>query len=232
MNRRHLWRLTLDNRSQTYIEIPTTFRRLPMPMPPMLPIVVGIKGDSRFFYLSYEGTKAFWFDGRASASFSFFAGYEPYINHLAMAIHLLNVHLGSDDKPPLDALLVDRETAAVYVGEYSEVCRFVSSQHAPQQLPTPQEIEEIKKSLSEMVQRSLDDLREYGAFEFILGPKLEQQIRCSEMVTWLDEFIDDDLINSYLTALNAGNLDVIPHLLKFEQRVTLLLDKRRQFIRH
>jgi hypothetical protein len=141
-----------------------------------------------------------------------------------MAIHLFDANLGSDDEPPTHALLFDRQTAAVYVGEYSEVRRFVRSQHPPRRPPTPEEVAEMNKHLAEMSRMNLDDLRELGAFEFFLGPKPEQQDRCTEMVIWLDEFITEELINSYLAAAGAGDARAIYHLHRFQLRMKLLLD--------
>jgi hypothetical protein len=37
---------------------------LPVPLPPMLPEMVGIVGDSRYFAMFYMGSKATWTDGR------------------------------------------------------------------------------------------------------------------------------------------------------------------------
>jgi hypothetical protein len=162
--------------------IPPDFRLLPVPMPPMLPGVAGVKSDSRFFRLNYEGSKPFWSDGRAGATFSYCAAYEPYVDHLVMAIHFFDASLGHDDEPPAHSLLIDRRESAVYIGVYGEVCRFLQKQHPPRRPPTPKEIEEMNKQLAEMERMSLDQLRELGMFEFVFGPKLEQQDQCAEMV--------------------------------------------------
>src|SRR5262245_47508672 len=117
--------------------IPAVFRKLPIPMPPMLPAVVGVTGEHRFFRLNYEGSKAFWSDGRSGSTFSYHAGYNPYVNHPAMAIHLLDVSLGHDDEQATHSLFVDRLEAVVYVGTYKEVCHVLQKQHPPLRAPTP-----------------------------------------------------------------------------------------------
>src|SRR5690348_2811297 len=132
------------------LPIPVGFRKLTVPMPPMLPDVVGVTSEHRFFRLNYEGSKAFWSDGRAGATFSYYAAYEPYVRHPAMAIHLHDVSLGHDDEPPTHSLLVDRHENAVYVGDYSDACRFLSAQHPPRRPPTPEEIEEMNRRMTNM----------------------------------------------------------------------------------
>lgn len=199
--------------------IPPDFRLLPVSMPPMLPSVAGVKSDSRFFRLNYEGSKPFWSDGRAGATFSYYAAYEPYVDHLAMAIHLLDASLGHDDEPPAHSLLIDRRESAVYIGDYGKVCRFLQEQHPPRRPPTPEEIEEVNKRLAEMDRMSLDQLRELGIFEFVFGPKPEQQDQCAEMVAWLDQYINEELIQSYVAAAERGEFQALYNLDRFRQRV-------------
>jgi hypothetical protein len=199
--------------------IPPDFHLLPVPMPPILPGIVGIKSDSRFFRLNYEGSKPFWSDGRAGATFSYYAAYEPYVNHLVMAIHLLDVCLGHDDEPPTHSLLIDRASAVVYAGNYAQVCHFLRRQHAPRRRPTPEEIEEVNEQLAELERMSLDQLRESGMFEFMLGPKPELQERCQELIYWLDQYITEELIHSYVAETKAGRLNAFYHLDRFRQRI-------------
>lgn len=97
----------MDDATQDNMTVPADFRLLPAPMPPMLPGVVGVSSDKRFFRLNYEGSKPFWSDGRAGAPVPYYAAYEPFVDHLAVAISLFDVSLGHDDEPPLHALLVD-----------------------------------------------------------------------------------------------------------------------------
>ena len=59
--------------------------------------------------LYYWRSKATWHDGRSSATFPFFTVWQPYTQHLAIAIHLFDYHLGLDDQQPSHALVCDRE---------------------------------------------------------------------------------------------------------------------------
>jgi hypothetical protein len=209
----------MDNATQDNLTIPSDFRPLHVPMPPMLPSVVGVGSDKRFFSLSYEGSKPFWSDGRAGATFSYFAAYEPFVDHLAVAINLFDVCLGHDDEPRTHALLVDRANAAVYVGEYGAVSRFLRRQHPPRRPPTPEEIAEANKRLDELEKLNLDQLREMGMFEFVFGPKPELQDRCAEMVAWLDQYITEELIRSYVAAGEAGRFEAFHYLNRLKQRI-------------
>lgn len=209
----------MDDTTQDILTVPADFRLLPVPMPPMLPSVVGISSDRRFFRLNYEGSKPFWSDGRAGATFSYYAAYEPFVDHLAVAINLFDVSLGHDDEPPTHALLVDRANAAVYVGEYGAVSRFLHRQHPPRRPPTPEEIEEANKQLDELEKLNLDQLREMGMFEFVFGPKPEQHDRCAEMVAWLDQYITEELIRSYVAAAEAGRFEAFHYLNRLKQRI-------------
>lgn len=197
----------------------TNFHKLPVAMPPMLPEVVGVQGNSRLFSLSYEGSKPFWSDGRAGATFSYYAAYLPFVEHLTLAIHLFAFHLGSDDEPPTHALLVDRLEAHLYVGECHEVMKMLAAQHPPKRSPTPEELAEIEEQFAAMKALRFEQMREQGMFEFLLGATEGQQQKCRAMVAWLNERITEDLIHSYLDASNAGNYQASYHLLRFQQRI-------------
>lgn len=196
-----------------------SLRKLPVPMPPMLPEIIGLTSDSRYFSLSYEGAKAWWTDGRAGHTFSYYAAYQPFIEHLAIAIHLFEADLGSDDGPPTHTLLVDRRAAEVYVGDYDEVRRWLKKQHPPHPPLMPAEIEKAGRQRAVMEEANLDDLRELGMFEFMLGATERQKDKCWAMVAWLDDFITEDLLKAYLAASEAGNIEARFHLLQLQRRI-------------
>jgi hypothetical protein len=209
--------MATDKTSQHIVRVPPVCRRLPVPMPPMLPELIGLETDSRYFSLSYQSEKAWWNDGRIAVTFPYYAAYEQYTEHLVVAIHLFDVNLGSDEFPPTQSLLVDRQTAAVYVGDYKEVEHFLEGQHPPRQPLRSEEIEEIDKGLAKMRKMNLGELRDLGMFEPILGANQEQQQRCREMVLWLDQFITTDLIKMYVEAANAGEPLAYCHMHRIEK---------------
>jgi hypothetical protein len=70
-----------------------------------------------------------------------------------------------------------------------------------------------------MERMSLDQLRDLRVFEFVFGPKPEQQDRRAEMVAWLDQRITEELIRSYVAAAEAGQLEAFHHLSRLRQRI-------------
>ena len=86
--------------------INTLFVELPVPMPPMLPGMIGIN-NSQYFAIYYWGSKATWNNGRELGTFSYYGVYQPLISHITLAIYLERYHLGSDDELPQQAILCD-----------------------------------------------------------------------------------------------------------------------------
>ena len=191
--------------------IPDDFRLLSVPMPPILPSLTGQNGVSRFFSIYYMGTKATWDTGRLSATFSFRAGYEPLVTHPTVAIDLLNRDLGSDDGPPMHALLCDGEAGRMYVAEWEEVLNFLWRHNPPLSDPAPVDLRRLESA-------GLGDLRERGVFEFILGATEHQERLCSEMTTWLDAQLTDDLAERLLAAANGGNLSAAWVIIQHRRR--------------
>lgn len=102
------------------------FTLLPVPMPPMLPGIIGIV-DTQYFSIFYQGSKATWSNGRAMGTFSYYAVYAPLIEHPALAIHLEEYNLGSDDEPPEHAILCDCAEQKMRVGKCREIDRFFAA---------------------------------------------------------------------------------------------------------
>src|SRR4051812_12041393 len=109
------------------VKIPDGFERLPAPLPPMLSSLAGHNGTTRFFALFYF-SKATWSDGWNSSTFSYRAAFEPLVSHPTIAFELFDKDLGSDDGPPVHAILCDRKDGLMYVGDYDEVMRFLREQ--------------------------------------------------------------------------------------------------------
>lgn len=201
------------------MDIPESFKLISVPLPPMLLAMVGVKGDSRFIGLCYRSSKATWNDGRASATFGFYNVWQPYINHLAISIHLFDAHLGADDLEPTHALVCDRANDLVYVAPIEEALRFLDSQHPHLcQALTMEQWSKIKEFIAQQPPLDMSQMQDLGMFEVFAPPKPEQRDKAWQLVKWLDGYIDESLISKYLDAANAGDYRAVIVLENFRSR--------------
>ncbi len=209
------------------MDILQSFKLIDVPLPPMLLTMAGVKGDSRFVGLCYQGSKATWTDGRSSATFPFYTVWQPYIDHLAIDIHLFDAHLGSDDCEPTHALVCDGREAnrlrhrlqeKVYVAPIEEVMQFLDSQHPPRQPLTPQQWSEIKELIAQQPPLEMSQLQDLGMFELFAPPKAEHSEAAVQLIQWLDGYINKALISSYIDAAKTGNYQAIWALETFKSR--------------
>ena len=191
------------------MDIPESFKSIDVPLPPMLLSMAGVKGDSRFVGLWYQGSKATWNDGRGSATFPFYTIWQPYIQHLAITINLFDAHLGSDDCEPIHALVCDRQQEKVYVAPIEEAMRFLDSQHPPRQPITTEQWSEMKELFAHLAPLDMSDMQSLGMFEIFLPPSSEQKEAAGKLVQWLDQYINDALILKCLDTANAGNYKAV-----------------------
>ncbi|MEG4007745.1 hypothetical protein QUA41_17810 [Microcoleus sp. Pol11C1] len=194
--------------------IRTQFIELPVPMPPMLPSIIGIS-NTQYFALYYQGSKATWSNGRAMATFSYYTVYAPLIEHINLTIHLEPYNLGSDDEAPEHAILCDTVHYKMYVGAYQEIDYFLLQQHPhePSQL-TAQEFEEAVKGVESI---TLEQMQKLGMFEMFgnTNPQARQQL-----VQWLDRQITEELIQQYIQSANRGNGTAIMALETLQRRIS------------
>ena len=197
--------------------IGTHFIELPVPMPPMLPEMVGVS-HSQYFAIYYQGSKATWSNGRAMATFSYYAVYAPLIEHITLAIHLEPYNLGSDDESAEHALLCDCVHHKMYIGAYQQIDYFLSQQHSdePFQL-TAQEFEEAIKAVENM---SLEQMQKLGMFEMFGNTNPQAREQTAELVQWLDQQITEQLVQQYIQLANRGNWTAMRALDTLKRRTT------------
>ena len=197
--------------------IGTHFMELPVPMPPMLPEMVGVT-NAQYFGFYYQGSKATWNNGRAIATFSYYAVYAPLIEHIALAIHLEPYNLGSDDEAPKHAILCDTVHHKMYVSAYKEIDYFLLQQH-PKELPalSQQELEAAVKALQDM---SIEQMQKLGMFEMFGSSNLQALQQTVELVHWLDQQITEELIQQYIQLANRGNWTAMMALETLQGRIS------------
>lgn len=169
------------------------------PLPPNLSDYIGIVSQNRFIKLTYELSKPFWSDGTNGATFSYYAVFQPFIEHPAIAINLLdeNIDLGTDDTEPTHAILLDRKEDCMYVGEVSVVKNILKNhQEILPNLPEPDwsKWEEISQNHPQRI----------GMFESMIGISDQQHLEAINLIQWLDHYISDDLINRLIKAEDKG----------------------------
>lgn len=203
----------------------THFIELPVPMPPMLPSMIGVS-NTQYFALYYQGSKATWSNGRAMATFSYYAVYAPLIEHITLAIHLEPYNLGSDDEMPEHAILCDTVSHKMYVGAYKEIDYFLLQQHPhePSQL-TAQEFEEAVKALEDM---SFEQMQRLGMFEMFGNTNPQARLATAELVQWLDQQITEELIQQYIQLANRGNWTAIMALDTLKRRISEAKEHQQQ----
>ncbi|MEG4912259.1 hypothetical protein [Microcoleus sp. B7-D4] len=197
--------------------IGTHFIELPVPMPPMLPEMVGVS-NTQYFALYYQGSKATWSNGRGMATFSYYAVYAPLVEHIALAIHLESYNLGSDDEMPEHAILCDTVSHKMYVGAYKEIDYFLLQQHPQESLTlSEQEFKEAVKALEDM---SLEQMQKLGMFEMFGNTNPQARQQTAELVKWLDQHITEELIQQYIQWANRGNWTAIMALDTLKRRIS------------
>ncbi|MEG3925600.1 MULTISPECIES: hypothetical protein [unclassified Microcoleus] len=203
----------------------THFIELPVAMPPMLPGMVGVN-NTQYFALYYQGSKATWSNGRAMATFSYYAVYAPLIEHITLAIHLEPYNLGSDDELPEHAILCDTVRHKMYVGAYKEIDYFLLQQHPhePSQL-TAQEFEEAVKAVESM---TLEQMQRLGMFEMFGNTNPQARLATAELVQWLDQQITEELIQQYIQLANRGNWTAIMALDTLKRRISEAKEHQQQ----
>ncbi len=203
----------------------THFIELPVPMPPMLPEMVGVS-NTQYFALYYQGSKATWSNGRAMATFSYYAVYAPLIEHITLAIHLEPYNLGSDDEMPEHAILCDCALNKMYVGTYKEIDYFLLQQH-PKELPTlsEQEFKEAVKALEDM---TLEQMQRLGMFEMFGSTNPQARQQTIELVQWLDQQITEELIQQYIQLANRGNWTAMMALETLNRRISEAKEHQQQ----
>ena len=194
----------------------THFIELPVAMPPMLPGMVGVN-NTQYFALYYQGSKATWSNGRAMATFSYYAVYAPLIEHITLAIHLEPYNLGSDDELPEHAILCDCVRNKMYVGAYKEIDYFLLQQHSDE-LPilSEQEFETAIKALEDM---SFEQMQKLGMFEMFGNTNPQARQQTVELVHWLDQQVTEELIHLYIELAKRGNYTAMMAIETLKRRI-------------
>lgn len=187
---------------ETYL---SQLTEIPVALPPNLMTLINYPAEARFVALNYFGSKATWHDGAASATFSYYAAYEPLINHPALYLYLMDKDLGHDDSEATHSLLCDRQDNKFYVGELSVVNKLLRSQFS---YPLDEKtIAPYRRLLAPM--SSVSEMQSAGMFEFLFGATPEKSEAGGEMTAWLDRYITDELTAKYEERLSGTDMGAL-----------------------
>jgi hypothetical protein len=186
------------------------FIELPVPLPPMLPGMIGIN-NTQYFSIYYQGSKATWNNGRGLGTFNYYAVYQTLISHITLAIHLERYNLGSDDELAEHAILCDCVRHKMYRGEYGEINYFLQQQHSKEQhrILSAEGLETAIKAVENL---SIEQMQRMGMFEMFGSSNEQMRQETAEMVNWLDQYISDvdrrfkdRLIERLITHITVSN---------------------------
>jgi hypothetical protein len=160
---------------------------LMVPVPPMLAKAIGYTADARYvsFHWTPYGDEVDYFNGRLSAT----GNWHPflvYIQHPAVSPHLKGYDLGSSDSEAKHALILDRESHALYVAPVKEAEKFLTEQWPPEppiRMSQEAYLAMISKALKNIKQP--DDVK----IEEIQRRIDEQYALVEKMQQWLDRYL-------------------------------------------
>jgi hypothetical protein len=122
---------------------------LQVPVPPMLAIAIGYKGDARYVAFNWTpyGDEAEYFDGRRSATGNWQA-FLAYIQHPAVSPLLEDYDFGSSESEAKYCLILDWEKLELLIAPVKEAHIFLTEQWPPEP-PLRMSQEEYLQQISE-----------------------------------------------------------------------------------
>ncbi|MCT7981462.1 hypothetical protein [Laspinema olomoucense] len=182
-------------------EIPNAYL-LPMGIPPKLLSALQIDNepDKRYIVLTYQATNCYVEDIYSGHTDSYRI-YSAFIDHFAVAIHLIGCDLGSDDSYPVYSLLLDQQKNQIWLGQYIHSKRFLirwQEYTYPEPILTPEQREQIQTNLQNFYQEVVQNDDQYpqlSAQEF--GELVQDWMRFEqEAIYAITEYLDQYLLNA------------------------------------
>ncbi len=184
-------------------------------MPPILLEMAGVSVESRYIGMYYQSTNPIWTDGRTLRTFSFYACWNPLIQHpaisfpLRMAINLDSTRqdsddeydepgLGSDDCSPTHLIVCDRVEQTMAIAAWKSGHQFLKAQHPPRPPATPEEIEAERKAVLALMKTldwkpTVEEMNQRGMFEMFSQPDAKLIHQRDEIIAFLDRHLDPEI---------------------------------------
>ncbi|MCT7964575.1 hypothetical protein NG791_28250 [Laspinema sp. D1] len=112
------------------------------------------KPAKRYIALTYQATNCYVEHIYGAHTDSFWV-YSAYVDHFAVAIHLIGCDLGSDDSYPVYGLLLDQQQNQIWLGPYRHIKAFLEKWRDyayPQPILTPEQREKIEQNFQEFLE--------------------------------------------------------------------------------
>ncbi len=108
----------------------------------------------------------------------------------------------------------------MYVSESKKIESFLDSQHPPRQSLTDEQWSQIK-SQTEAENFNLTQGKRIGMFEMFGQINPEQQVKKRQLVHWLDQQVDEQLLRRYIESAKCGNYNAILALKQLQSRIDI-----------
>ncbi len=164
-------------------------RKLPVRTPEKLFDLLGIPEEVKYAAIYYQGSNPLVDTGYSVRSFSYYGLYEPMITHLAIFYYLgSNVNLGSDDFPPTDALIFQRD-GFIAVQDWKKTEYFLRKNNPA---PQPKSEEEIKQWYENIKKNPAN----FGSFEIFNKVSPDFQELSISVIQDLDKQVTKEMLHN------------------------------------
>lgn len=165
--------------------------------PKMLPALqVPNEPAKRYICLTYQSTNCYVEHICGGHTDSFWV-YSAFIDHFAVAIHLIGCDLGSDDSCPVYGLLLDQQQNQVWLAQYSPIKQFLKDWQSyayPEPKLSDEEREKIYQSFWQHLVQTMDELSQPAPSEVAetLQAKMSQEQDAIAAITaYLDTYLPE-----------------------------------------
>jgi hypothetical protein len=141
-------------------EIPHSFERLPMQLPPRLAELLGYCGRARFvaFYWEQVGDELMFDDGQSEGTAEWFP-FKRLVEHPRVAPLIFRYDFGSSDCEAMHWLIVDRHRSQAYAATVADARTFLGGQHPHRPPLTEEQSRSLEQEISRLAQQLPDEAR-------------------------------------------------------------------------
>ncbi|MEB3830108.1 hypothetical protein [Phormidium sp. CCY1219] len=171
---------------------------VPVGIPPKMLAALQVpnKPSMRYVCLTYQATNCYVEHICGGHTNSFWV-YSAFIDHFAVAIHLIGCDLGSDDSYPTYGLLLDQQQNQVWLAQYSHIKKFLKNWQSyayPEPKLTREQQEQISKKGFEKLMQSVKEFRQPSPKELsaiVEASMHQEQDAIAAITAYLDAYLPE-----------------------------------------